>query len=342
MEGIKRNYDLVTCGEIMLRLSPPRYERLSEGDVFEKHAGGAELNVASGAAQLGLLTAVVSKLPKNEMGAYIGKHVQYEGVSSEYLFYDKRPQARLGIYYYETAAAPRKPRVIYDRALSSINSLCCDDLPETFWTSTRMFHVSGITLGLSETLRLEIIHMIKKMREHGSQISFDVNYRANLWDEQTARRTIEKVLPLTDILFVSEESCRRMFQKKGTVEEMMKTFSEDFNVKIVATTQRTVHSPSCHDFTSIIYDAHKDKFYTEEPYRGIEVIDRIGSGDAYVAGVLYGLLQYDDAATAMHFGNAMSSMKNTVPGDQPSATLTEIEELIHRHMSTEKGSEMER
>ena len=107
-------------------------------------------------------------------------------------------------------------------------------------------------------------------------------------------KTIEEILPLVDVLFVSEETSRRMFKKTGDLKDIMKSYATDYGVKIVATTQRTVISPRKHNFTSIVYDARSDKFYTEAPYNDIDVIDRIGSGDAYVAGVLFGLLKYGD------------------------------------------------
>ena len=128
----------------------------------------------------------------------------------------------------------------------------------------------------------------------------------------------------------------------GDLKDIMKSYATDYGVKIVATTQRTVISPRKHNFTSIVYDARSDKFYTEAPYNDIDVIDRIGSGDAYVAGVLFGLLKYGDPEKAMQFGNATSSVKNTVPGDLPSSDFKEIDRIIHEHHSTGPVSEMNR
>jgi len=186
------------------------------------------------------------------------------------------------------------------------------------------------------------IQVLKKFKENGALISFDVNYRANLWGEDEARETIKGILPLVDVLFVSEETSRRMFQKTGELQDIMKSYAQEYGVKIVATTQRTVISPRKHNFTSIVYDARSDKFYTEAPYNDIDVIDRIGSGDAYVAGVLFGLLKYGDPEKAMQFGNATSSVKNTVPGDLPSSDFKEIDRIIHEHHSTGPVSEMNR
>lgn len=342
MSSGKKSFDLITFGEIMLRLSPPSSERLVRGDIFEKRAGGAELNVASGVSLLGLRTGIISKLPDNQMGEYIKNRTRFVGVSDDYLVYDSEPDARLGIYYYENGAAPRKPSIVYDRAGSSINRIRLEEIPDEVYTDTRMFHTSGISLALSEQTRKVCLQLIKNFKQGGASISFDVNYRANLWDEDTARATIQQVLPYVDVLFVSEETSRRMFQKTGDLQDILKSYCTEYGVRIVASTQRTVISPKKHDFTSLIYAAEQDRFYTEAPYTDIDVVDRVGSGDAYVAGVLFGLLKYDDPQKALQFGNATSSVKNTIPGDLPSSDFKEISSIIRAHNATGPQSELNR
>ena len=338
----KNSFDLITFGEIMLRLSPPRHARIVDGDIFEKRAGGAELNVASGVALLGLRTGIVSKLPQNELGTFIKNRIRFVGVSDDYLVYDDTPDARLGLYYYEMGAAPRKPTIVYDRHQASVTRIKMSEIPDDIYRSARMFHTSGISLALCQNMQNVAVELIRRFKSAGATISFDVNYRANLWGEEEARKTIEEILPLVDVLFVSEETSRRMFKKTGDLKDIMKSYATDYGVKIVATTQRTVISPRKHNFTSIVYDARSDKFYTEAPYNDIDVIDRIGSGDAYVAGVLFGLLKYGDPEKAMQFGNATSSVKNTVPGDLPSSDFKEINRIIREHHSTGPVSEMNR
>ena len=191
----KKDFDLITLGEIMLRLSPPLNKRIMRDDVFEKYAGGAELNVASGISLLGLRTAVISKLPNNQVGTFVKNRIRFNSVSDDYIIWDNSPNARLGIYYYENGAYPRKPSVVYDRKGSSFNTISLSEIPESVYTSTRMFYTSGITLALSENTRNVAVEMIKKFKAGGALISFDVNYRANLWDEDTARETIKKILP---------------------------------------------------------------------------------------------------------------------------------------------------
>ncbi len=335
-------FDLLTFGEIMLRLSPPNYERMTRGDVFDKRAGGSELNVASGVALLGLRTGVISRLPQNALGTFIKNRIRFEGVSDDYLIYDESPEARLGIYYYENGAAPRKPSIVYDRMNSSITRISLDEIPEDVYTSTRMFHTSGISLALNKNTCEVVTEMIKRFKKGGAMVSFDCNYRANLWSEEEARAAIKNILPYVDILFVSEETSRRMMQKEGELSEIMKSYTRDYPVKIVCTTQREVISPRKHNFTSTIYDATADEFVTEKPYTDIDVIDRIGSGDAYVSGVLYGILKYNDVKKALSYGNATSSVKNTIPGDLPASDLREIDGIIANHKSVGPVSELNR
>lgn len=261
-------------------------------------------------------------------------------MSDDFLTYDDSPEARLGIYYYEMGAAPRKPTIVYDRRSASVCGITMADIPEEAFTSARMFHTSGISLALDT--RDVAIEVLKKFKQGGALISFDINYRANLWGEDEARETIQTVLPLVDVLFVSEETSRRMFRKEGDLRDIMRSYADEYGVKIVATTQRTVLSPRKHNFTSVIYSAEQNAFYTEAPYTNIDVIDRIGSGDAYVAGVLFGLLKYGDPQKAMQFGNATSSVKNTVPGDLPSSDFKEIDRIIREHNATGPVSEMNR
>ncbi|MDL2324884.1 sugar kinase [Ruminococcaceae bacterium OttesenSCG-928-A16] len=327
-----QEFDLLTFGEIMLRLSVPGAERMARGDLFEKHAGGSELNVASGASLLGLKTGIISRLPANDIGMFIKNRTRFVGVSDDYLLYDNSPDARLGIYYYESGAAPRKPSVIYDRKGSSFTRICRDEINPEVFNKVRCFHTSGITLALSPHLRDVAIDLIKRFKEAGSLISFDVNYRATLWSEEEAREAVLAILPYVDILFISEETSRRMMQRTGELADIMRSYCEEYQVKVVATTQREVNSPRSHNFGSVLYSAETDQFYSEPAYYNIDVVDRIGSGDAFVSGVLFGLLNNNDPALAQQFGNAAAAVKNTIPGDLPSSDFNEISRIIKSHI----------
>ena len=172
-----RKYDVITLGEILLRLSTPINGRLAQGDTFMKHLGGAELNIASEIGQLGLNTAIISKIPTNLLAAFIKNQLNASRVSENYLIEDHSDDSRIGIYYYEYGSYPRKPRVVYDRKHSSINNIEISDVPQTLFYNTRLFHTSGITLGLGGKAQDFAIHCIKEFKKQGTLISFDVNYR---------------------------------------------------------------------------------------------------------------------------------------------------------------------
>lgn len=332
-------FNVIGLGEVMLRLSPVGKERISQCETFEKCAGGSELNVVSGISQLGLRTGIITKLPDNEIGKFVKNKVRYSGISDDYIIYDSSSKKRLGLYYYESGAYPRVPTVVYDRAGSSFSAFCANELPNDVYTSAKVFHVSGITLALNETVRENTISMIKKFKENGAAVSFDVNYRATLWDEDTAREVIISVLPYIDILFVSEETLRRMFGQTGTLREIMKKFAETYpSLRVIASTKRKVISPTRHSFTSLAYDCRADEYFEESPYENIEVVDRIGSGDAYVAGALYGFLKNGTIESGVQFGNAMAALKNTIPGDMTACDINDIKRVMDSHA---KGQESE-
>lgn len=340
---MEKKYDLLTLGEVLLRLSPPQGQRLSRTPDFQLHVGGAELNVAAGAGQLGLRTGIITRLPDNELGELVRNQIRYQGASDAFVSTDQRPDARLGIYYYEMASAPRKPAVVYDRKNSSACRISPEDFPQEMYASARCFHTSGITLALGAEPRRTAIAMMKRFKEQGARISFDVNFRGNLWTGEEARTCIEEILPLVDIFFCSEDTARLTFHKDGNPEEIMKSFTRDYPISVVASTRRVVHSPRCHSFGSRIYSSGDDTFYEEEPYENIEVLDRIGSGDAYVAGALYGLLtDWEHPERAVAMGNAAAAVKNTVAGDLPCMTLPEMESIIREHHRKGPAAEMRR
>ncbi len=336
----KAEFDLISFGEVMLRLSPPDKDKISQSEIFEKNCGGSEFNVASGAANLGIRAAVITKLPKNKIGHFIARRIRYGNVSDDYVIWDDSDEKRLGIYYYESGVYPRKSAVVYDRAHSSVCSLELSEIPEDICEKTRIFHISSISLALSPTLRNTALSIIKRMKSCGVAISFDVNYRSALWSEDEARETVEQILPLVDILFVSEETSRRMMRKTGTLDEIMKGYSDAYSCRIVATTRREAVSPTRHNFGSRIY--FDGKFYEEPHYKNIEVIDRVGSGDAYVAGVLYGILTDMSIEDAMSYGNALSAIKNTVTGDMSISSVDEVLSVISSHKKAGIQDEMQR
>ncbi len=340
---MKKEFDVLSLGELLLRLSPPANERMSRGGSFAKQVGGAELNAITGAAMLGLRCGIISKLPANDLGTFVKNAIRQGGVSDDYLVYDSDKDARLGVYYYENGAYPRKPRIVYDRKHTSVNKITLDDYDDSMYSAARCFHTSGITLALSPQVREVAVEMIKKFKAGGAIISFDVNFRGNLWTGPEAKECIESILPYVDIFFCSEDTARLTFLKEGDVWSIMKSFTEEYPVSVVASTQRIVHSPKRHTFGSVMYSAKEDAFYEEAPYEDIEVVDRIGSGDAYISGVLYGYLAHEgDYRKALEYGNAISALKNTIPGDLLCTDLKEIDGIIKEHKSTGRIAEMDR
>lgn len=338
---METRFDAAFFGESMIRLSPIGNEKLQSAEFYQRFPGGAELNVAAGLAQLGLKTAFCTKIPNHPLSQYLVQKTKGYGVSDDFILYDSNPQGRLGVYYYEKASAPQKPKVIYDRLFSSFRTISIEEIPSVFFKKARLFHTSGITLGLCNQTKETALLAMKKMKENGALLSFDVNYRANLWTEKEARNTIEPILPMLDLLFISEESLRRMFGQEGDLPDILRSFSQKYHIPILFSTVRKVISPTHHTFTSFVYHAEKDLVETEQPYE-IDILDRIGSGDAYVAGALFGILSGQDKKTAMQYGNAMAAAKCGVSGDISLSTKADLDTLISSHSSHDFQSEMNR
>ncbi len=336
-----KSFSALGFGEVMLRLSTPSFGRITHSESFEKSAGGSELNVVAGISMLGLRTGIITKLPKSEIGKFIKYKVRYSGTSDNYITYDSSLERRLGIYYYECGAYPRPSSVTYDRRASSFTTFKKEELFEDVYTKTEIFHTSGITLALGSGIRENLYGMMSRFKEGGALISFDVNYRAALWGEEEAKREILKILPLVDILFVSEETLRRTFGFGGELKDIHRAFAKEFpTLGIIASTKRIATSPRKHSFSSLVFDCKEGEHFEEEPYRDIDVVDRIGSGDAYVAGALFGLLKFGDIRKIAEYGDAMAALKNTVMGDMTECDLGDIEEIIRRHTTPTQSSEM--
>jgi len=336
-----RPFDLMGYGEVMLRLTPPAKNRIATSESFEKTAGGSELNVCCGASALGLRSGILTALPDNALGQFVKNRIRFAGVSDDHLLLSADPTAKLGVYYYEMGAYPRKSSVLYDRAGSCFTKMELKDIPGVPFDKTRAFHVSGISPALGEIPKRTALELIRRFKAEGSVISFDVNYRAALWSEEEAYAMVHEILPLVDILFVSEETSRRMMRRSGTVEQIARSYHEDFGCSYVAMTMRQVSSPTRHNWDSIIYDAGSNAYYREDPYENIEVVDRIGSGDAYLSGVLSALLLELGPEQALKAGNAMAAIKNTVIGDIPVSDWKEIRATIAAHEG-KQTSEMNR
>lgn len=328
----EKEFNVVSCGEIIMRLSPENGKILSQEGPLKRYLGGAELNVVGGISSLGGKAAFLSKIPTHNLGTYAKNSINTLGVNSNFLVSDDSKNSRLAVYYYEYGSSPRKPNVVYDRDNSSFQNFFIEEIDPKIYSKTNIFHTSGISLGLCKNSKELTKNLIKNFKEKNTLISFDVNFRRNLWgEEQNAKIQIEEILPHIDILFASDETFRKMFGETGDIQNIMKHFAEKYNLSLIISSQRTINSPNSHNFTCIIYDAINNEFITEKPYKNIEVVDRIGSGDAFVAGILYGLSTFNNPKLAIKYGNAMGAFKNTLKGDIAFASKEIIDSIISDH-----------
>ncbi|OPX33191.1 MAG: hypothetical protein B1H40_00555, partial [Candidatus Latescibacteria bacterium 4484_181] len=227
-------YDLVTFGEAMLRLSPPNFRRLEQTTNFDVQIGGAEMNVAVAASRLGLKTAFVTKLPRNPLGKMVENKNREQGVDTQHILWTD--EGRVGIYYLEFGASPRASRVVYDRSGSAISTVRPGEIDwKRILGQTRLFHLSGITPALSPTAAETTLEALKTAREVNCLVSVDLNYRAKLWSQQQANKTMTKVMEYTDLLFTTEEDTQRVFGiTADTYEEVAATLAERFSLETVA------------------------------------------------------------------------------------------------------------
>ena len=264
-----RKYDVITFGKFYLRLSRRSTDVLHRATLM-KHLGGAELNIASEIGQLGLKTAIISKF-RTTCWPLSSRISSMPRVSENYLIEDHSDDSRVGIYYYEYGSYPRKPRVVYDRKHSSINNIDIRTFRLPCFYNTRLFHTSGITLGLGGKHRSSRSNVSASSRRTHPDLLRCQLPRSNLWSGEEARKCIESILPYVDIFFCSADTARLTFGKTGTTIEIQKSFCEEYPISVVASTERTVITPKKHDFTSIIYSAKEDRYYSESPYNSIDV-----------------------------------------------------------------------
>ncbi|RIK18677.1 MAG: hypothetical protein DCC53_15835 [Chloroflexi bacterium] len=206
-------YDVVTLGEPLLRLTPPRYKPLDKADVFEVEVGGSEANTAAALAGLGLSVAYLTRLTDNPLGKLIADTLCGYGVDTHHITWTSRD--RVGTYYYEDAAPPRQPRIIYDRAGSAASKIRPSDLPEALFgfEQARVLHLTGITAALSYAANGTALHALKRAEESNWRLSFDVNYRSRLWSPADAQTGIEPFLRVADLAFIPLRDARLIYAR---------------------------------------------------------------------------------------------------------------------------------
>ena len=316
--------DLVTFGEAMIRLSAPGQRRLEQATTLDVTAGGAELSVAAGVTRLGLPAAWVSCLPDNPLGRLVRNKAREFGVDVSHIAWDKA--GRMGLYFVEYGASPRPSSVLYDRARSAIAELrdVAFDWPSIL-KGCRAYHTTGITAALSDRAAAEVRASLSAARAAGLLTSYDLNYRGKLWSPERAREVQEPLMALVDVLITTEEDTKTVFGITGAdYREVARRLADTYGFKVVTITLRGDTSVLRNTWTSISYAY--GAFVDDRTYN-IELVDRIGGGDAYAAGFLYGVLKAD-VATGVRYGNAFSALKQTSWGDMNYATLEEVEALL--------------
>jgi len=317
--------DVVTFGEAMGRLSPPHFQRLEQTQSLDLSVGGAELNVAVGVTRLGMKSAWISKLPKNALGYLIRNRAQDFGVDCSHIVWSD--QGRAGLYFLELGASPRPSSVLYDRAGSSISMIKPGEVDWTkVFAESKHFHVSGITPALSASASEVTAEALKAAKKAGCSVSYDLNYRKKLWTPAESKKIQEPMMADVDILFTTEEDTNVVFGiKEKDYEAVAEKLAHTFKFKIVAITLREDVSVWKNRWTAIAY--HDGKVFRDKTYE-VDIVDRVGAGDSFTAGFLYGWLVLKDIEKGVQYGNAFSALKHTLPGDFNWSTKEEVEALL--------------
>jgi 2-dehydro-3-deoxygluconokinase len=309
-------YDFLTLGETMLRLSTPDNQRLSQITSLDVEIGGTESNVAVALSRLGLKTAWLSRLPDNALGKRVVSELNFHGVDTSGVRF--APNERLGTYFIELAVPPRPNRVIYDRANSAASRMTTADVNFDLIASARWFHMTGITPALSDSCRQMTADALRFARERGIMTSFDVNYRALLWPTEEAGRALEPMIQGLDVIFVAHRDAIALFGANEDAESAARELRVRFKCKTLVLTLGESGAITCAEVLTHVPQAHHVP----------QIVDRIGAGDAFDAGFIAARSWGKSVEEAVRYGNAMSALKITIPGDLALVTRDEVEQLI--------------
>jgi 2-dehydro-3-deoxygluconokinase len=316
--------DVVTFGEAMVRLSPPNFHRLESANSLDVRVGGAELNTAVGVARLGLTAAWVSRLTDNPLGRMIANRAREAGVSTEHIVWTK--DDRVGLYFLEFGAAPRASSVLYDRKGAAIAGIRPGtvDWPKVL-RGARWFHVTGITPALSEAAAWTTREALQAARAANVPTSIDLNYRVKLWTPAEAQRCMTDLMQWCDVLITTEEDAERVFGVRGQdYEAVARELTQRFPPRVVAITLRENPLVWKNTWTAIAY--REGTVYRTRTYE-VEIVDRLGAGDSFAAGLIHGLLD-GDLQKGVDYGVAASALKHSIPGDFAWVTRAEVEALL--------------
>lgn len=330
---------VVAFGEIMLRLSPSGYRRFSQADSFDLVYGGGEANVCVSLANYGINTDFVTRLPQNDLGNSVLMNLRKHDVGVNYVL---RGGDRLGIYFLEKGAVNRASKVIYDRANSAFSQIepGMIDWDKVFKDAT-WFHWTGITPAISEGAALACKEALEAAHKKGIMISVDLNYRNKLW--KYGRAPVEIMADLVkycDIIVGNEEDAEKIFDIRakgvevthgkvsaGAYESVAKQLAQRFPKarKIVFTLRGSVNA-SHNTWSGVLWDGKN--LYKAHEYQITHIVDRVGTGDAFAGGLIYGLLAYKDDKKALDFAVAASALKHTVEGDFNLVAVSEVVKLM--------------
>jgi len=334
----------VTFGEVMLRLSPPGHQRFVQARTFDVIYGGGEANVAASLANYGVPVEYVTRLPQNDIGDACLNFLRQYGIGTRHIV---RGGDRLGIYFLETGAAQRGSKVVYDRAGSALSAIQPGMVAwGTVFTDAEWFHWTGITPAISESAAATCLEAVQTAKKMGLTVSCDLNFRKKLWRwGKTAGEVMPELVSLCDVAIGNEEDADKVFGIKapdadvtgGKVEaesyvyvcqELVNRFP---NLKTVAITLRGSLSASHNTWSAILWN--EGQVFTAPRYDIFPIIDRVGGGDSFCGGLIYGLQTYEDKQSALNFAVAASCLKHTIPGDFNLVSVAEVEKLMSGDVS---------
>lgn len=332
---------VVTFGELMLRLEPPGYLRFVQTENLSATFGGAEANVAISLANFGVDSCYVTKLPSHEIGQAAVNSLRKFGVNTQYIV---RGGPRVGIYYNERGASQRGSKCIYDRAGSSIQLSKPEDFDwKQIMQGASWFHITGITPALGPNLVQSCIEAAEEAHKAGATVSLDLNYRAKLWSREEANKAMTELCKYVDICVANEDDAADVFgikaentdTTKGELstegyKSVARQLMEKFAFKKVAITLRTSINANRNDWQALIYDG-KDFFFSKK-YE-IWIVDRVGGGDSFTAGLIYSLLSGKSSQEAVEFAVSASCLKHTIEGDFNMVSVAEVEKLASGNAS---------
>jgi 2-dehydro-3-deoxygluconokinase len=331
---------VVTFGEVMMRLSPPGFQRFVQARSFDVLYGGGEANVAAMLAQLGVPTEFVTRLPKNELGDACIAYLRSFGIGTSHII---RGGSRIGIYFLEMGAAQRPSKVIYDRDRSAIAEIQPGMVDwNSVFAGASWFHWTGITPAISESLAATCLEGIKAAKSRGITVSCDLNYRKKLWNwGKKASEVMPEMVALADIAVGNEEDAEQVFGIKApevdveagrlsasAYEYVCRELASRFpNLKLVAITLRGSISASHNTWSAVLWDGQQ--LHIGPQYDIVPIVDRVGGGDAFVAGLIYGMLNFpENLERVLSFAVAASCLKHSVFGDFNVLSLEDVEALL--------------